>query len=459
MIDKFKYHEVDFLIPVHRFNINFSYVTQSEMSFVREYLLRLIHLSPMMPQEIANYFGFSKIELQEAVNELLDKGELLYLGDGRLDLSKLSRQYFKKPGDSPKINTILPRSEKLKFELIGFSCVLNEINNSDNRLGVKIKIDDSVKAFSQKQVSTNFQRNFNQHVADEIIFSNGWDQKLGALPPKIYSMDSVIQIGQFNMRLPTDFSVDNVGISLERPDYSDLSDSSKIHDSITQSLYEDLKPNNLEQIFDSMRRIGDEQTKNFFTLDSIDIEGLLISRALGVSENDETIPFFGSIYLKENWSLVSEQLNNLSDSSTKLQNFKADDLLWIAPIDSFWGKSERMSSSLSELILSENSKGKKSQKLYHSNLCLYAPNDKYINDHKYDFEGYSQALKFFKDIFLNGNVEIILLPGKFVVVCYHLSLPDTLPITFPIGFLSTEISIINKVQLLVDEFLENSLSE
>jgi hypothetical protein len=38
------YHEIDFLLPAQRFNINFSYITQKGLPFVREFVLRLIHL-------------------------------------------------------------------------------------------------------------------------------------------------------------------------------------------------------------------------------------------------------------------------------------------------------------------------------------------------------------------------------------------------------------------------------
>ena len=46
------YHEVDFLLPVHRFDIRFSYVTKKGLPFTREFVLRLIHISPMLPSDL-----------------------------------------------------------------------------------------------------------------------------------------------------------------------------------------------------------------------------------------------------------------------------------------------------------------------------------------------------------------------------------------------------------------------
>ncbi|MFQ2238701.1 hypothetical protein ACK32R_23725 [Aeromonas dhakensis] len=61
------YHEVDLLLPAHRFDIRFSYVTKKGLSFVREFVLRLVHISPMKPVDIATYFGLSRREVDEAV--------------------------------------------------------------------------------------------------------------------------------------------------------------------------------------------------------------------------------------------------------------------------------------------------------------------------------------------------------------------------------------------------------
>ena len=61
------YHEVDFLLPIHRFDIRFSYVTKKGLPFIREFVLRLVHISPMKLSDIATFFGFSDIEVEEAL--------------------------------------------------------------------------------------------------------------------------------------------------------------------------------------------------------------------------------------------------------------------------------------------------------------------------------------------------------------------------------------------------------
>lgn len=88
------YHEIDFLLPAQRFNINFSYITQKGLPFVREFVLRLIHLAPMSMSQVATFFGFSRKEVQEAIDDLVERGELTLSENGRLTLTEKSSGYF-----------------------------------------------------------------------------------------------------------------------------------------------------------------------------------------------------------------------------------------------------------------------------------------------------------------------------------------------------------------------------
>ena len=120
---KLKYHEIDFIVPVHRFNIQFSYVTKQGLSFIREFVLRLVQLAPMKPTHIATYLGLNKIELNEAISDLMDKGELQFSELGSVILTPKSEGYFEGLGKPPKTSSILETGTTLSFELAGFNCL------------------------------------------------------------------------------------------------------------------------------------------------------------------------------------------------------------------------------------------------------------------------------------------------------------------------------------------------
>lgn len=47
-------HEVDFIVPAQCFNFRFSYTTKQGLSFIREFVLRLVQLAPMKTSQICS---------------------------------------------------------------------------------------------------------------------------------------------------------------------------------------------------------------------------------------------------------------------------------------------------------------------------------------------------------------------------------------------------------------------
>ena len=452
-MDKISYQEIDFLIPVHSFKINYSYTRQKGMQFVREFLLRLVHISPMKPGQIATYFGFSKIELNEAINNLVNKDELEFSDDGDVVLTPLSEGYFNKSGDSPEMLAFFEEFKFLNYELVGFNHIKFS-EKEDNRLGLKLKVDNEVIANSTKEVKTVFQKNFLKYFQDKVLLR---DIDREEKQPHLYAMGEVMMRGVHILRLSNQFSIDFDGRPIERSDFSELGDSSSMHDSITKKLSELQKPDNTEEVLRSM----DGETKKFFNAKTFfDMNRLVQTRVELLSEknNHKPIPFVGATYLKQNWQLVVEQLKKAIKSNTKTDGEKIPELVWIAPIDPFWGKSHRLASCISELIGNESSKGKKAQRLYNTKIYLPLPAEQdhknFFHQIKYDYKDFwEKNMSYLDKGFSDGNIEIILLPKSFVAVNYHLSIPDLLPVTLPIGFVSTNIDTINDVQKQIEDFI------
>jgi len=47
---------------------------------------------------------------------------------------------------------------------------------------------------------------------------------------------------------------------------------------------------------------------------------------------------------------------------------------------------------------------------------------------------------------------------QFVTVLYHLTKPDLLPVTMPVGFMSKDKSIVRKIQSLVNDYVDGMRS-
>ena len=449
------YHEIDFVLPVHRFKINFSYSkTKGMRSFIREYILRLLHIAPMKPANIAIFFGLSNIEMNEAISDLINRGDLEFSNDGELLLTHISKNYFQELGDSPILPTIIDDHVSLWYELNSFNCIRKKYDVRGWDSCIELGVDNRVVSNSPKFIKSIFQKNFYKYFEENRILNNESDRK--GKQPNIYSVGEINRISRAPLRLSTQFQIDQDGRPVERRDSDLFSDPSVIHELITEYICKIQKTDNFEEIvIDAVTTFDDDLTMDLVKSASIDIEGYMLAIPISISNNEKTIPLIGPIYSQYNWGRVMESISNISDKSGK--NQKPIELTWIAPSDPFWGKSYRLNGCIDELFSNEQTNGKKSQRIYNSNIYIQIEKDYdrgLINDYKHEFKNYKSGIYGLIEGFLNGNVEIILIPGQFVAVIYHFSIPKVLPVTFPAGFTSTDLVKIKMVEDVVNEYID-----
>ncbi len=452
------YHEVDFLLPAHRFNIRFSYVTKKGLPFVREFVLRLVHISPMKPVDIATYFGLSRREVDEAITDLVEKGDLEFSEKGQIELTPKSRGYFVSLGSTPLVSSLMESGGVFAFELASFNCVGRKLTYEKRAPGLWLDVPTETVASSERIAKKKFQEKF--HKIQEQGF---WEHKSyegDSGRPSIYIMESVQKLGQEPLRLTSYLSIDPEGFPVERDDFEALDDSSVVQELVTDALASARKPVNFKQVAQAMVTLEDKQTRTLFNDHSVDIAKLLAAQQSGKINDGEWIPFLGPLYSKANWKLISEYFE-MQLAEIKKAKGEPSDLLWIAPSDGFWGQSLRTSACLSELIDLSTTKGKKPTK--HCNPKLYLPvqdatDRRAIGRWKQEFSDHKKEVYGLVEGFLDGNVEILLIPGYMAVVCYHISRPDSLPVSLPVGYITTDKSKVRVVSSVVKEYVEGVVS-
>ncbi|MGI2027622.1 hypothetical protein [Endozoicomonas acroporae] len=142
----------------------------------------------------------------------------------------------------------------------------------------------------------------------------------------------------------------------------------------------------------------------------------------------------------------------------KRTGHEADELIWLAPNNPFWGESEKVLSCLQYVRDSAKTTGKKAKKLYQPKLYLpLAENhDRLRRVCGIEFEDFNKDSLFgYTGDFCNGNVKVIVNSDLFAVVIYHLSAPDTSPIPIPFGFMTTDKSHIAHIRSRVKAFLND----
>jgi len=446
------YHEIDFLLPAQRFKIEYSYVSQRGLPFVREFVLRLVHLSPITKTQIAVFFGFSRREINEVVADLVEREELTLTETGRLTLTEKSLGYFSEIGEVPSLSLLRDSGAYLFFDLATFTC-LGNVESDKWRAGISIRVAAENISNSEAQVEKHFQRQFHE-ILHKGYLSKSLVQEENE-NPTVYTVKSVNKIRQMPLRLTVRFKFDSDGRSVEREDFDELKNSDYVHELITTELDRLARPNNSIEIFKAMMEIGDADTlkvidskTNLVNLQFLDD----LARLEGNSKNRTT--FLGPIYSQPNWDLLQKYLAPLLKSRI---NSKKDvgnnSFIWIAPSDPYWCKSNRLLVSLSDFYTKSSIKDKR---LYSPIIYLPIANNvdnRTINQWKHEFEHHQNNAHGIIEGFLGGNVEILVLEEELAVVVYHMSIPDNYSVTMPIGFITTERESVRVISNLVKKYL------
>ncbi|WP_228859712.1 hypothetical protein [Xenorhabdus sp. PB61.4] len=457
--NKVTYHEVDFLLPAQRFNIQFSYVSQKGLPFIREFVLRLVHVAPMSKAQISTYFGLSRRETEEAISDLVQRGELTLSQDSRLTLTDKSNGYFSEIGEIPQLSTVQDSGATLSFDLATFSCFSNQNVQDKWKAGISLKIDDSNASQSERLVEKHFQHQFNQ-ILDKGYLSHLLAQD-GKEQPSVYTVNSVNKLRQLPLRLTTEFQMDNDGKAVEREDYEELNSSECVHELMAIELSRLSTLNNTMSIIKSMVSLSDEETLKLFDSKTNLINPNYVEDMQSLEEHTASgrTTFLGPIYSKSNWEKLQKALTPVINKRIKS---KADTgnswFTWIAPSDAYWAKSDRFTTSLSNFIHRSSTKEKR---LYKPVLYVPVSDDR---DSRVAKQWMHELGQFHKDAkglaegFLDGNVEILHLEDEITVVIYHFAQPETLPVTMPLGFISTDKATVAKIGKLVNDYVAGSSS-
>lgn len=455
---KLNYHEIDFIVPAQRFNFRFSYVTKQGLSFIREFVLRLVQLAPMKPVQIATYLGLNKLEVNEAISDLMDKGDLLFNDLGLVQLTPQSAGYFEGIGKPPKTSSIQETGATLSFELCGFNCIGNKRSSGGWHAGIKLTIDNKKLSETEQLAKSIFQNSFYQLLDNDYL--KGVKSEEG-VRPSIYTIDSVTKLTQDPMRLTSHFALDQDGKPMEREDFESLDNSSKVHEAITVSLNQAKKGANIKEIASAMNSFGDNWTKDIFNSNSIDMAALGHRYAEALSDDSKPIPFVGPIYSNNNWKHINTYLQSLSAKYKKSKDKSVKQLIWIAPSDSFWGKSQKLENCLNEIEQVQLTKEKNPQRIFTPSIYLPLSNvtdRRAIGSWKSDLKKGSNNLYGLLEGFLGGSVEVLILEDSFAVVCYHLSRPETHPVSIPVGFVTSNLKLINTISEIAMSYIDGSSS-
>ena len=440
------YNQIDFVVKAPRFRIVFSYMSDKGVAFVREYLLRLLRITPCKPAQIAQYFGFNQYETEVALADLEQHKWIIWQGDGLIALSAEGQRLFQENQDSPHIPTLKECSGEYRMELLDSNFLKKNDCDKNRQQAIELAIEPKVLSESSEIAQKTFQNRFRQLIEDEIVEVKNEVGEIGK-DISLYKIDVIEPKGTPDyFRFTQQFELlPGTGETKERHDVPIITHQENIQQAITAQLEQFSRHDNLRELRNSMEEIGDDDTLKVLFGGKLDFTEFL--KVYQKYEQQNGLYFLGQIYHQET---LFEKINKILDKLNKKSSKK---LYWLAPSDIYWGKQRKIHDKIQNLIA-------KQKNGYDFHLYLPLPSER--NQHEKQ-----EWLNHFKDIsdkvlygfcegFLDGNTEILFLKDKFAVVCYHAKL-SSYPVTLPIGFMTTQKNTIKSIISLVENYLKSPL--
>ena len=434
------YNQIDFVVKAPRFRIVFSYMSDKGVAFVREYLLRLLKVTPCKPAQIAQYFGFNQHETEVAVADLEQHKWIVWQDNGLIALSAEGQRLFQDSQDSPHIPTLKECGGEYCMELLDSNFLKKNDCDKNRQQAIELVVEPKVLSESSEIARKTFQNRFRQLMEDDII-------KLDEKDISLYKIDAIEPKGVPDyFRFTQQFELlPETGEAKERHDVPTVTHQENIQQAITAQLERFGHHDNLRELRNSMAEISDDDTLKVLFGGILDFNEYL--KVYQKHEQQNGLYFLGQIYHQET---LFQQINKILDELSKKSSKK---LYWLAPSDIYWGKQRKIHGKIQNLI-------DKQKNGYDFRLYLPLPSER--NRHEKQ-----EWLNHFKDIsdkvlygfcegFLDGNTEILFLEDQFAVVCYHAKL-SSYPVTLPIGFMTTNIRQVNHIISLAKNHLSSPL--
>ncbi len=435
------YNQIDFVVKAPRFRIVFSYMSDKGVAFVREYLLRLLKITPCKPAQIAQYFGFNQYETEVALADLEQHKWIIWQDDGLIALSAKGQRLFQDSQDSPHIPTLKECSGEYRMELLDSNFLKKNDCDKNRQQAIELVVEPKVLSESSEIARKTFQNRFRQLMEDDIINLDEKDislYKIDAIEPK--GLPDYFRFTQQFELLP------ETGEAKERHDVPTVTHQENIQQAITAQLEQFGHHDNLRELRNSMAEISDNDTLKVLFGGTLDFNEYL--KVYQKHEQQNGLYFLGQIYHQET---LFQQINKILDKLNKKSSKK---LYWLAPSDIYWGKQRKIHDKIQNLI-------DKQKNGYNFRLYLPLPSERnrhekqeWLNQFRY----LDKVLYGFCEGFLNGNTEILFLEDQFAVVCYHAKL-SSYPVTLPIGFMTTQKNTIKSIISLVENYLKSPLFE
>lgn len=436
--------EIDIAVPVQAFRFEYMVVGRSELSFIREFVLRLLKVGEMTSDQVAKFLGLSEKEIRVAISQLSSLKEIAIGNDGRLSLTAESLKYFNSEDARPKVRSIFERTHTFKFDLFNFDHIHSSQNTGNPLRAIKLIPDPAISSESTSHAKQAFLRSYLDVFEKESIRFDGISNLHDI---ELYKLSDIRKSKDHHVRITLRFNLDVERNTIERSCKHKLYDSAAIPSAVNEYLSVASEADNIQSVAKAMDLFEDGFSLDCLTPDGFDGTGYDIKLRSESSAKSRTEHFIGASTLTDNWEKIYKPIKSLVDRASSGEG-DAPQVIWVAPSDRHWIQSETMFNRMKSL------KNLVSDKYFSLMIPIDGADDRDgIRNWRSQLGELKEQSEKVCSGFLDGIVELIIVPERIAVVVYHLQRSNE-PVTIPLGFITEDKSLVKKIKANYESYFD-----
>lgn len=449
VVDKFS-----FLLPCKAFSIRYTISKGYDLALTYEFILRFLKINgPTEIDILRQYFGFSSSEIAIELNKLINDGYIeKNVHTNEIKLTSQGKELFVE--DKPEIIRTESVTDKFFVELISYNLVKSQKSSYINAF-IDMKMTQSeaqAAANSKAKAKDSFKKGFYQFTESKGRKEAGFRSNLRKIN-NITALNSFPTEIQANIELKIAPSLD---LELQLPRLKEFQDPSKILRVIRRSANnvsseeKYISKSNLQNFVDLIQDenlVSGYMTKDNRFLFLNYIKDIFLNQSREY-EYPNTKSIIGSPLLGQNFQDI---LNLVKAAKLTDETDEKSDMLWLRPSYPFWGRSKE---SIENINIT-----KRELKEDGGRFVLFTDKE------NAGIKGWDarKRYKYYFDSIIEidripelENIEIILIPGKFVCSLYYHFIKDN-PYRVPFGFISSHPGIVEKIQNRLTQYLNGKI--
>lgn len=444
-------NEATYSLPCRSFVIDYSVSEKRKLAVVKEFIIRLLYsINQISPSEVANYFGFSTVEMQIMLSSLQEEN-LICWEDGNVKLTRYAIDRFEEVDGKtvPRFFELVDQIDTVSFDLLTFRLLAVKSYGFINSSNLEIPLAKEGMMYLKEKAKAAFDKNFNTFL-EKIKNVNSYQNAVD-----LYKINQVFDRDDYLIPINIQYIINDAEPNNINIKYTDSwmdewdNDKSLFAAISTQTESNLVEQQNLAENFSEYIRITEDPINlRFFKDGSFDSSAAIdaYTKNRGIYDID-TRMIIGNLYTSHNSDIIHNLLSYKYGDEDSLPTSGA---IWsIFTENKTWGRGPELENFINSITARYNEKYRNEKTIIITPVEIpqtaFLLKDRY-NTVNFDFQATNKA-------FGNFQCEILLIPNVLVACLFHFPCKDYSSLTLPFGYISVNEEKIKKIQQKIKNFL------